>query len=299
MNIILTGSIGHIGKPLAEILVQKGHSVTVISSNEERTKAIEAIGARAAIGSIEDPDFLSATFHGADIVYLMETLGNRSNAFFDPHIDIVAALTRIGSNYKQAIEQSGVKQAVHLSSIGADKGPGLLRFHYNAENILNQLPEDLAIKFMRPVGFYYNLLAFIQTIKTQGAIISNYGGDEKRPWVSTQDIAEVIAEEMDSPFSGRKIRYIASDEVSANEIAGILGKAIGNPDLKWVVIPDEQLLNGLLASGMNPQTAKSLVEMNAGIRDGDLYKDYYHNRPELGKIKLVDFAREFATTYNQ
>ncbi len=36
MNIVLTGSLGNISKPLAQELVQKGHSVTVISSKAER-----------------------------------------------------------------------------------------------------------------------------------------------------------------------------------------------------------------------------------------------------------------------
>jgi len=30
-----------------------------------------------------------------------------------------------------------------------------------------------------------------------------------------------------------------------------------------------------------------------------LYDDYNRHRPSLGKIKLTDFAKEFATVYNQ
>ena len=52
MKIIITGSLGHISKPLAQELVQKGHAVTVISSNPDKQKDIEAIGAIAAIGSV-------------------------------------------------------------------------------------------------------------------------------------------------------------------------------------------------------------------------------------------------------
>ncbi len=80
---------------------------------------------------------------------------------------------------------------MHLSSIGAhtDIGNGILAFHYNVEKILNELPDDVSIKFMRPVGFYYNMFAFIPTIKTQGRHHSNYGGNDKEPWVSPTDIA--------------------------------------------------------------------------------------------------------------
>jgi len=299
MKIIVTGSLGHIGKPLTEELVLKGHTVTVISSNPERRSDIEALGAKAAIGTMEDADFLSTTFTGADAVYVMETMGG--NSYFDPNLDIIAAINKIGNSYKRAIEQSGVKRVVHLSSIGAhtDKGNGLLAFHYNVENILKSLPTDVAITFMRPVGFYYNLLGFINNIKTQGVIATNYGGDSKKPWVSPLDIAAAIAEELVTPFEGRKVRYVASDEISCNELASLLGATIGQPDLKWVVISDEQMLQGMLAAGMNPKIAAGMVEMNSSTNTGDLYEDYYRNRPTLGKVKLKEFAKEFAAVYNQ
>ena len=299
MKIIVTGSLGNISKPLTKELVQKGHQVTVISSKPERQKEIEALGASAAIGSMEDADFLTASFKDAEAVYVMETMG--PGRFFDQNLDIIAAINKIGNNYKQAIEKSGVKRVVHLSSIGAhtDKGNGLLAFHYNVENILQTLPSDVSITFMRPVGFYYNLLGFINTIKTQGVIATNYGGDSKKPWVSPIDIAAAVAEELVTPFEGRKVRYVASDEISCNELASLLGAAIGKPDLKWVVIPDEQLLNGMLSAGMNPKVAAGLVEMNASTNTGDLYEDYFHNRPTLGKVKLAEYAKEFAAVYNQ
>ncbi|HEY8933891.1 MAG TPA: NAD(P)H-binding protein [Cyclobacteriaceae bacterium] len=299
MKIVVTGSLGHISKPLTEELVQKGHTVTVVSSKAERQKDIEAIGAKVAIGTMEDVDFLTSTFKGADIVYVMEAIGYGS--FFDHNIDVMEAINKIANNYKRAIQQSDVKRVVHLSSIGAhtNQGNGILTFHYNAENILKQLPTDVSIKFMRPVGFYYNMFAFIQSIKTQGTIVSNYGGSEKEPWVSPLDIATTIAEEIEKPFEGRTVRYIASDEVSPNEITKILGEAIGKTDLRWLIISDEQLLNNMTAAGMNPQTAKGFVEMNASRRGGVLYKDYYSHNPTLGKIKLKDFAKEFTAVYNQ
>jgi len=299
MKITITGSLGNISKPLTKELVQKGYQVTVISSKPERQKEIEALGASAAIGSMEDADFLTASFKDAEAVYVMETMG--PGRFFDQNLDIIAAINKIGNNYKQAIEKSGVKRVVHLSSIGAhtDKGNGLLAFHYNVENILQTLPSDVSITFMRPVGFYYNLLGFINTIKTQGVIATNYGGDSKKPWVSPIDIAAAVAEELVTPFEGRKVRYVASDEISCNELASLLGAAIGKPDLKWVVIPDEQLLNGMLSAGMNPKVAAGLVEMNASTNTGDLYEDYFRNRPTLGKVKLAEYAKEFAAVYNQ
>lgn len=299
MKIVLTGSLGNIGNPLVKELVKKGHQITVISSNPEREKAIEALGAKPAIGSMFDAGFLTETFKGADIVYLMETM-EAAGDLFDKSVDFIGTISRIGENYKKAVEKTGIKKVVHLSSIGAhtDTGTGILLFHHKVESVLRQLPDDVAIKFIRPVGFYINMYSFIPTIKHQGAIISNYGGDKKEPWVSPLDIADVIAEEMDKPFEGKTVRYVASDEVSPNEIARTLGEAIGIPDLQWKVIPDKELLKNWLNIGFNKQVAEGFVEMQSSQGSGILYEDYYKNKPELGKVKLSDFAEVFADVYH-
>ena len=298
MNITLTGSLGNIGRPLTEALVKQGHHVTVISSNAARTKDIEALGAKAAVGTMQDVDFLAGAFRGADAVYLMETM-EAAGDLFDKDLDLIGSITRIGECYKEALLRSGVKKIVHLSSIGAHmrEGNGILAFHHRVEQILRSLPEEVAIKFMRPVGFYINLFSFIPTIRREGAIISNYGGDKEEPWVSPKDIAAVVAEEMNTPFEGRTVRYIASDEVSPNEVARALGEAIGKPDLEWKVIPDEALLQGWLSIGFNEQVARGFVEMQAAQGNGKLYENYYRNQPALGTVKLADFAKDFAAAY--
>ena len=50
MKIVITGSLGHISKPLAKDLLQKSHQVVIISSKPEKRGAIETMGANAAIG---------------------------------------------------------------------------------------------------------------------------------------------------------------------------------------------------------------------------------------------------------
>ncbi|MFC6096081.1 NmrA family NAD(P)-binding protein [Flavobacterium qiangtangense] len=300
MKIVLTGSLGNIGKPLTIELVQNGNSVTVISSNPERASEIEMLGAIPAIGKMQDVDFLTTTFKDADIVFLMETM-EAVGDIFDKNVDFIDAISKIGENYKQAVEDSGVMRVIHLSSIGAnlENGNGILLFHHKVEEILKQLSDAVSITFIRPVGFYTNLFSLINTIKNKGKIISNYGGDKKEPWVSPLDIASVIAAEMQNFSDVRKIRYVASDEISPNEIASTLGKAIGKPDLKWTIISDEELRNQWLSIGINPQVANGFIEMQASQGNGLLYADYYKNKPVLGKIKLADFAVDFATAFNK
>ncbi len=299
MKIVVTGSLGHISKPLTQEVAQK-HSVSVISSQPGRQKDIEALGAAAAIGSIEDVQFLTATFKGADAVYAMLPPLN----FSDPNLDLMAQYRKLANNYAQAIQQSGVKRVVHLSSVGAhlNKGTGLILLHHQAEEIMGKL-SGVNITIMRPVGFYYNLYGFLPGIKATGAIASNYGADDRMPWVSPLDIASAIAEELAAPSGaklvGKKVRYVASDELTCNEVAGILGAAIGKPDLKWSLIPDEQVQSGFEKMGMSKALAAGFAEMQACMHKGPFYEDYYLHMPALGKVKMKDFAKEFAAAYKQ
>lgn len=295
MKIVVTGSLGHISKPLTEELVQKGHAVTVISSDPEKQKAIETMGATAAIGSLEDVDFLTATVTGADVVYTMIPPAN----YFDPNLDLLGYVNRLGANYQRAIQQAGVKRVVNLSSIGAhlplDSGVTFSTY----ETGVNGLPTDVAIRHIRPTSFYYNLYGYVAMIKGQGFIGTNYGADDVVPWVSPVDIAAAVAEAIETPFTGRSFRYVASDERTCSDTARVLGEAIGKPDLEWKIITNEEMQAGMEAAGMKSDIVASLVAMYSTLHTGVLAEDYYRHRPVLGNVKLEDFAKEFAAAFSQ
>lgn len=301
MKITVTGSLGYISTPLIKELVRKGHSVTVISSNAGKQADIEALGATAAIGVMEDARFLTNAFSGADAVYCMlAPYGN----FADPKNTAGTVIKRadvVANNYVQAILQSGVKHVAYLSSMGADmdSGNGLIIIHHNAEKTLNKLPADVSISFIRPAGFYKNMFAYIGLIKSQGVIAASYGGDDRVAWVSNVDIADAIVEELEYGQTDKKARYVVSEVLTCNEAARVLGDAIGKPDLKWVTISDEKELEAYKAFGMNESLAGKFVAMNASIHTGRFYGDFNRIRTAPGGVKLKEFAKEFAAAYHR
>ncbi|RQO74354.1 NAD-dependent dehydratase [Pedobacter sp. KBW06] len=293
MKIIVTGSLGNISKPLAQELLQKGHEVIIISTSADKKGDIEALGAIAAIGSLQNTQFLTDTFIGADVVYAMIP---PNFAVQDP----LAYYELVGNSYAKAIEQAGVKRVVNLSSWGAHlaEGTGVIVGSHRVEQIFNKL-RAVAVTYLRPCSFYYNLFHYIDMIKNAGIIGTNYGGEDKIVMVSTQDIASAAAEEIELPTTVKKIRYIASDERSCNEIATVLGTAIGKPDLKWLTFTDEQVKEAMEKNGVQPQIADLLVELNAAIHSGLMREDYDLHQPAgMGKVKLEDFAKEFAAAFN-
>jgi uncharacterized protein YbjT (DUF2867 family) len=292
MKIVITGSLGNISKPLAIELLKNGHHITIISSKIDKQKDIEALGAIAAIGTLEDVDFLTTTSKGAEAVYCMIP-PNFSE------IDQAEYYSRIGRNYATAISKSNVKRVVELSSYGAhlEKGTGYIVGSNKVEKILNELA-DVSITHIRPGYFYYNLFNFIKMIKATGKMMANYGDDDKLALVSPTDIAAAIATAIVKPQKENDVRYVVSEDLTCNEIAGILGKAIDKPDLKWITITSEQMQSNLESNGVPKHIAFNLVELGEATHSGALREDYEKNKIVFGEIKLENFANEFVKMYN-
>lgn len=292
MNYTITGSLGNISKPITEALVKAGHHVTVITSKQENATAIGAIGAKAAVGSVEDVAFLTEAFEGADAVYTM----------VPPKWDAKEWkkwIGGIGENYATALKATGVKNVVNLSSIGADKedGVGPVSGLHLVETALNKLA-NVNVLHLRPAYFYHNQLSNIGMINHMGINGGNFG-DAIVVLVHPADIAEVaIKALLDLSFKGHSVTYIAGDEKTGAEISSVLGAAIGKPQLPWVVFSDEQNLQGAMQAGLPEEVAKNYTEMGAAMRTGFMFEDYYKNKPTLSKTKLEDFAKEFAEAFN-
>lgn len=292
MKIVITGSLGHIGRPLTEGLLKEGHSPLVVSSKPDRVKEIEDLGAKAAVGSLEDVRFLTETFRGSDIVYCMVP-----PSFTEP--DQLAYYVRVAEKYAEAIRASGVRRVIYLSSYGADleSGTGFIVGSHRSEQILNRLT-DVSVTHMRPGYFYYNLLGFTGMIQHQGVMGANYGGEDRLVMVDPADIAEAIVKETGEPATHRKVVYVASDDRTASEIAAVLGRAIGKPDLQWLTFTSEQMQTGLEAH-MPAATAAKLVELGMAIHTGRLRKDYDLHPPVPGRRKLEGFAPVFAQAFKK
>jgi uncharacterized protein YbjT (DUF2867 family) len=293
MKYTLIGSLGNITKPLAEKLIANGHDVTIISNSKDRRQAITALGAKAAIGSVEDVAFLTKAFTGVDAIYTMVP------PIWDAK-DWKGYIHGIGRNFAAAIRSSGVKKVVNLSSVGAHmpEGCGPVSGLHWVEQELNAL-SNVDIKHLRPAFFYPNLLTYIGMIKHAGFIGNNYGGDTPLPLTHPNDIAGVAAEELSKPsFTGKSIRYIASDEQTSKQIAAVLGAAIGKPDLPYVEFKDEDALKGAVQAGLTEEVARNYTEMGVAIRTGTMFADYKLHPVKLGPTRLEDFAKEFAAQYS-
>jgi uncharacterized protein YbjT (DUF2867 family) len=289
---IITGSIGHISKPIVEALVKAGHQVVVITSKPQNQAQIEALGATAAVGSVQDATFVNATFSDADVVYTMiPPIWNTT--------DWRASQNEIARIYTQAIRQSSIKYVVNLSSIGAHlgNGAGPIDGLADFEQLLNQL-DGVKVSHLRPSFFYYNLFSQIGLLKQVGIMGANYAtGNEKVALVHTDDIAAVAVQQLLAlDFDHQSVTYISSDERTGAEIAQVLSSAVGKP-APWVAFSDEQAKEGMLQAGLLETHANGYVQLGQAMRNGTLDEDYLKSQPVKGKISLEEFAKEFVRAY--
>lgn len=295
MNYVITGSLGHISKPLVQQLVQAKHQVTVITSRAENATAIETLGATAAVGSIEDATFITNIFAGADAVYLMIPPKWSVDNWY-------AYQQQVADNYVAAIKQNNIQHVVLLSSIGAHlrKGAGPIDGLGYLEEQLNTLTNTHSL-FLRPSYFFYNLFTQIDLVKNAGIFGSNFSGNEKLVLVDTNDIAAAAAKALlELNFKGQTVQYISTAETTGNEIAAVLGKAIGKEGTPWVAFTDEQSLQGMLGAGLPQTIAEGYTQLGNSLNAGLLQADYWKNNVQpTGNVTLDQFAQQFAAAYNK
>jgi uncharacterized protein YbjT (DUF2867 family) len=289
---LIVGS-GHTSKIVAEKLLAAGKNVTVLGRNPEKLKPLTDKGAKAAVGSLENADFLKEAFKGKDAAYILLPPNYAAE-------DIRAYQNAIGRNLAGAIKANGTRYVVFLSSVGAHlgNGAGVVDGLGDFEKLLAEIP-GLHVKLLRPGFFYYNFFSQIPTLKAAGILGGNYDGNITMPFADTNDIGNAAAEELlKLDFTGQTVRYIASEETTPQQAATILGKAIGKPDLQWVRFPDDQLKTGLLQAGLKETMANGYVQLGKAFQAGSGQEDYLKNKPVLSATKLTEFAKAFAGVYS-
>lgn len=294
MKIVTTGSLGNVANLVVKKLINAGHNVTVITSKTDRTKAIEALGATAAVGSISDADFLTKTFKGSDAVFTMvpPSLGATN---------MIENIANAGKAYVEAIQTANIKRVVMLSSVGADaaEGTGPIQGVHHIEESFKALSQ-VDVTVLRSGFFYTNFLRDIPLIKSKNTFGNNYKGDDRLLLTHPDDISFAIAQELQNEGKGYEIKYVVSDISTGNKVASILGQAIGKTELAWSQVPDDILQQGLTAAGMPSELIGLIVEMGQGVRTGIITRDFFESGQKVsGRIKIEQFAEEFKNKFAQ
>ena len=287
--IVITGAAGNVGSKIASELLAEGKEVKVIGRDSKTLEPLVEQGAVAAIGNLEDSNFLTDTFRGASVVFTMIPTNVRVENMRDWQ-------NKIGSSIASAIEKADVSHVVNLSSLGADletkTGP-VLGLH-DQEQRLNAL-SNLNIVHLRPSSFMENLYLSADSIKAQNVIGSTLDGALEFPNIATRDIAKVAVELLSAPnFSGKSARILLGQrDLSMNEMTQIISGELGK-QLSYVQLSPDEMKKELLEMGASEDVANSYNELYQSIDEEFITVDGGRNQQNTTTTSFEEFAKEFA-----
>ncbi len=292
--ITVMGATGNTGRKITELLLETGEEVRALGRSPEKLAALEALGAETVSGDVRDADYLASTFAGADAAYTLTA--------FDPTLpDYHADQDRRGEAIASAIRESGVPHVVALSAIGAElaSGNGFIASLHRQERRLRAV-DGLNVMFLRPGAFFEGFYAALETIRHEGVIADSVSPEVKVPMIATADVAAAAAQALrERNWRGAVVRELVGPrDLTYTEVAAAIGQAIGQPDLRYVQLSDEDLMGILTeAAGFSPDFAAVFVEFNRALSDGRLHPLDGRHESNTGPTDFNDFAAELAHAY--
>lgn len=208
MTILVTGATGHVGRVVAERLLEAGEHVRALTRRPATAGLPE--NAEVVAGDLTDADALPAgLFDGVDRMYLFpiaQTAG-----------DVLARAAA-----------AGVRRVVTLSALAAEMDGGdnaIGDRHLTVERAVEAAGVEWT--HLRPGPFAVNQLAWAPSIRAEGVVRAPYPRAHQAP-IHEADIAEVaVAALLEDGHAGAAYALSGPESLTQAERAAAIGAAIG------------------------------------------------------------------------
>jgi nucleoside-diphosphate-sugar epimerase len=236
MRVFVTGATGFVGSAVVQELVAHGHQVLGLARSQSGTQALEAAGAQAVHGDLEDPDGLARAAASADAV--IHTAFNHDFSRFAENCDLDRrAIEALGAGLegsgKPLLVTSGTARLASgrlaletdLPREGTDGYP---RVSEAAASGL--LAKDVRASVVRlapsthGAGDHGFVPLLIDIARRTG--VSAYSGDGQNRWsgVHRRDAAKVYRLAVERGAGGERYHAVAEEGVPFREIAAAIGR---------------------------------------------------------------------------
>jgi uncharacterized protein YbjT (DUF2867 family) len=179
----------------------------------------------------------------------------------------------------KAVEASGVKHVVFLSSVASqhDTGTGPIVSTHDAEVALSKLRAD--VTFLRAPYFMENLAGSLYALD-KGELPTFLALDQPFPMAASQDIGATAAKLLLEGGHGKSVVELHGPrEYSQRDIAAELSKITGK-SVTAIQGPEDAMVQALTAAGLNAHWAALYHEMTHGMNTG-------HVAFEGGKVRTA------------
>jgi uncharacterized protein YbjT (DUF2867 family) len=257
---VIAGASGNTGKVVAETLLGQGKKVRVLVRDAKKGEPWAARGAEVATAALDDAEALAGALRGADGAYLL----------LPPRLESTSARAdnaRRTQSLVKALEASGVKHVVLLSSVGAqhDAGTGPIAALHDAELAFAKTRAD--VTFLRAAYFMENWGGSLYAL-AQNALPTFLIADRAIPMIATRDIGTTAAKLLAEGGHGKRVVELAGPrEYSPRDVAAALSRIVGR-EVTAQQGPEEAMIGALTGAGLNDEWARLFQEMTHGVNTG-------------------------------
>jgi nucleoside-diphosphate-sugar epimerase len=241
MRIFLTGATGFIGSRIVPELLAAGHQVLGLTRSDAGARSLEAAGAEAHRGTLEEPDSLRAGAEQADAVIhtafdhdfsnfvancekdrrVIQAMGSALKGSARPLL--ITSGTGIGAAHPGQPATEDVFASHHPNPrIGSElEGHALLDAGVDVRVVrLPQVHDTVRQGLISP---------FIAISRDKGVVGYVGNGDNRWPAAHVLDVAKLYALVLDKGESGKRYHAVAEEGVAVRAIAAVVAAGLGLP----------------------------------------------------------------------
>ncbi len=234
-TVLVLGATGHQGGAVARELLSKGFRVKAVTRKpgSDAARELSKLGAHVVNADISNSMTMSEALAGAWGVFAAFTMAESG----------VQWEKEQGIKFAEDAKKEGVEHFVYSSVSSADKATGIP--HFESKRAIEEKVKRLRFSFttiIRPVSFMENILSpmSLPALK-KGMLMMGIDTARKQQVISVEDIGKFGALPFLEPGkTNRREIDIAGDELSPDEMAGILSKIKGKP-IKAVPVHIEEI----------------------------------------------------------
>ena len=252
MVVLVTGSTGFLGRRVVHELLTHSHQVRCLVHTPGHERIFAPRSVDVQYGSVSDPDALASACQGVEsVIHLVAIIQQRKGATFDSvnrqgTANVVAA----------AKDAGGVKEFVQISAIGASGNRSYPYLHSKWEGEQEVIKSGLPYTILRSSLMFgegdefTNSLAALVRVSPLVPVIGT-GRNRLQP-IDVNDVARCIVLALDrDDLKGRTIEIGGPEQLSYNEIVGLLAQTLGRRHFRfhvhpWLVWPNVALMQRFL-----------------------------------------------------